>query len=306
VTRTVVMIGLPESGKTTFLAALWGAIGEPADGDGTELRLRELPQARQYLNAVYTTWLRCEPLTRTWLNTKVPDVVLDLESADLAGLRLAVPDVPGEGFDRIWEEREWPARLTDLVQKADALLLFVRGDKVVFAHPLDASERDDDDPPQTEAIERPATTAPQPGPSTAPAPPGTDAPARAKARPWDPKLSPTQVKLVQLVQEIAERSATRLPMVVVVSAWDVTVEDGLTPAEWLAINLPLLEQFLTANAERFPYSVIGLSGQGGDIAVPEEAERLRAITPPSQRIMVDDGDVRDRDITRPLRWLSTP
>src|SRR4051812_4859496 len=81
-------------------------------------------------------------------------------------------------------------------------------------------------------------------------PPAASAPT---AIPYDDAHAPQQVKLVDLLQflTVAPVLHSRFPLNVIVSAWDKIESLGVktTPAIWLAKHLPLLDQFLRANAE---------------------------------------------------------
>ena len=60
--------------------------------------------------------------------------------------------------------------------------------------------------------------------------------------------------------------ADRLPLAIILSAWDRVSPPAPAPAAWLAGQMPLLEQFLGAHAQRLPHAVFGVSAQGGDFA----------------------------------------
>src|SRR2546426_12094390 len=60
----VLMIGLPNTGKSTFLAALWHVV-QQEDVPGS-LVLERFPDGnREYIAALHARWLRCEPVDRT-------------------------------------------------------------------------------------------------------------------------------------------------------------------------------------------------------------------------------------------------
>ena len=57
------LIGLPETGKTTFLAALWQVV--ESDEVPGALRLEKLHGDREHLNKIRADWLCCSPMGRT-------------------------------------------------------------------------------------------------------------------------------------------------------------------------------------------------------------------------------------------------
>ncbi len=54
--KRIMICGLPESGKTTFIAALWYLLSN--DEISTALTLESLPENRNYLNSLSRKWAR--------------------------------------------------------------------------------------------------------------------------------------------------------------------------------------------------------------------------------------------------------
>ena len=93
---------------------------------------------------------------------------------------------------------------------------------------------------------------------------------------WAPSQMPVDVRAVDLLQELLEERETRMPLVVIVSAWDLAA--ATTPAAWIAEQLPLLDQFLACNSEQLPHAVFGVSAQG--VAFDEASTRHRSSPTP--------------------------
>lgn len=273
------VVGLPGSGKTTFLAALWDALSRPADGP-RPLSLARLPAERQYLGRIHTRWLRCERTPRTRKGEGVRHLELELRSADSGETRLLIPDIAGEAFDELWEERTWAKGIYETAEAAQGVALFVHATDIVPPHPLLALEAGTPIPPdEGEEVEPP--------------------------EPWDPAAAPTQVKLIDLIQAVSGADDQRkiLPLAIIFSAWDTIGVDGLKPEQYLESQLPMLAQFLHANEARLPSQSFGVSAQGGDVEDEAEAARLRSIDPPSDRVRVIEQTTVTHDITAPLRSL---
>jgi hypothetical protein len=85
-------------------------------------------------------------------------------------------------------------------------------------------------------------------------------------REWSYDFAPTQIKLVELLQFVLSirKTATPVPIAVVVSAWDL-IKGPTLPISWIESHLPLLSQFLTSNADAIPSRVYGVSALGGDL-----------------------------------------
>ena len=54
--KKLLMVGLPETGKTTYLAALWDVVNNPEEVEGA-LKLACLPVNAQYLNMISEKWI---------------------------------------------------------------------------------------------------------------------------------------------------------------------------------------------------------------------------------------------------------
>jgi hypothetical protein len=271
------VLGLPGTGKTTFLAALWYLVvwGEVA----TALRLDRLHGNREHLNRISNAWLSCRAMERTPIGSETL-VSMRLVDTD-TGERTEVffPDMSGELFNLQWKERRCSRAHYRLAREASGVILFV--------HPGTVFEpvRIDEVSPLVEEI----------GP--------VGAGEEAIHRSWDADRSPTQVKLVDLLQCLV-REPFAIPQVriaVIVSAWDLVEGDADSPAGWLATRLPLVDQYLRATPERFAVRVYGVSAQGGDLG--RDGERLLQEGVPAKRIVVVQDGHRSHDLTAPVRWV---
>lgn len=274
---SIVVVGLPESGKTTYLAALYETV-RARDAATPELKLRQEPVEREYLFEISQTWLRLEQATHS--NVSGPqDVLLPLVAFDGVSLDLRVPDVAGEQFNAVWEGESLPEAIEGIGDGGDGILLFVSARDVVAPRLL----------PPGGAVGSGA---------------GGSAPA------WPPAEAPTQTKIADLI-EILESTAmldrplaAKRPIAVIVSAWD-TVEPGLklTPKKWLKFKLPLVWQVLQAGEPERAFEVFGVSAQGGDYADPDAKTRLSE-TSPEFRASIQVGDAVSHDLSKPVAWLA--
>lgn len=288
--QTVCLVGLPQAGKSTYLAALWEVIYH--DETTGAISLVEMPPQREYLTEIHKAWVRCEPSIRTRDFGAVTDihavhnVDLALRSPEGSRFELGIPDIAGEAFNEVWEQRTWAPELRSRAAEATSVILFIHPGNVDYPLPIEKLRqvaRRFDEPDLDELGEEPGG-------------------GESK---WEPKLAPTQVKLVDLLQSLLMLEALRkvVRLSVVISAWDVAESDGLEPGEWLEVHLPLLWQFLSSTTEQLPHRPFGVSAQGGDFSEPDEAKRLREIQPPSQRVWVREEGHDHRDITAPIKWL---
>lgn len=110
-----VIMGLPASGKTTFLAALWHLV-ESGETD-CRLKIDGYRGNYRYLNSIADSWREFGKLSRT---SQTGDTEVEINLHDqVTGARgtALFPDLAGEVFDLQVEERRCKS---DFVMQADA------------------------------------------------------------------------------------------------------------------------------------------------------------------------------------------
>lgn len=286
--RRVLVIGLPESGKTTFIAAFWHVA--ESEEVGSALRVKQLIGDRAYVNRLREAWLRCEPVGKTLPGNETVVRMLLEDRATKNTSELLLPDIAGESFRDQWVHRRWTKSFDDLVGSSDGVLLFV--------HPNGVSEPLRIETVNSHASEIREARTGDSGPNTGNQTNLSESPAI-----WDASCAPTQVQLVDLLQFLLWRKQQRpLNLAIAVSAWDLVRTTAGSPRDWCAARLPLLGQFLNSNPQRVCVGYFGISAQGGEL--PRDAVRLRAFTHASQRLeVVADGVPATHDITLPVQRL---
>ncbi len=281
----LLFVGLPGSGKTTFLAALWHVLDDRSSD--TSLRFKGLSVDRTYLHQIAADWQACSQVQRTKLDPEEL-VVLSIASADGTTFDLTVPDLSGEAFEQQLVDRKIAVAHHESIQRATGLVLFVHprvkeGTQLTYSRQLQAV---------IDGAPASADTATE------------DNTASSGIEPWSIEKLPTQVKLVELLQFALEGAAKKVRVAVVISAWDL-VETTFTsaPHEYLAREMPLLRQFLESNDDLLEHTVFGVSAQGGDITVDEQKTALLDLDDAVKRIKVLHGAEASQDITKPIAWL---
>jgi hypothetical protein len=285
----VLLIGLPHTGKTSFLAALWYMVGQSSVDCAFELD--HLDGVSEYLNKIRDAWLGYKPVPRNKAGSEQIASMWLRERATKRQVRLSFPDLSGESFRMQWTQRQMESNYDSYLREATGAILFVHPDTIVK--------------PQQIATVQAALEAMG----------GPDARQKAKVetKTWDPEKAPTQVQLVDLLQFMVSRTYFRAPfrLAVVVSAWD-RIPAGRRPSIWISRELPLLKQYLDSNDEVFDVARYGLSAQGGRYALPhfwsrnfEEArafaERVCAHGDPVSAWVWDKIDPNSRPILEVLR-----
>lgn len=269
------IVGLPGSGKTTFLAALWHLLD--AGEVSSKFVLDKLIGDHSHLNAIVEAWRRCEEVPRTSMAAEARVSIHVKEAATGKEAVLHFPDLSGESFELQLSSRSCSIEYVDGFEGTGGILLFVTADRasdgmsIVDVAPLIQGE------PVAEQSEG--------------------------HKDWSHQLVSTQVNLVELLQFLQRQPFPRenRRVAVIVSAWDVVQSPELKPIQWIKRELPFLYQFLSTNRESFIFQVYGVSAQGGDVKSARKNELAAQM--PSTRIQCVGPETDPHDITSPIAWL---
>jgi hypothetical protein len=271
-------MGLPASGKTTFLAALWHLV--EAKEVNSVLTLDSFSGDLAYLNKISEAWRSFASVPRT-SQAGETNVSLQLINSNTNQRCIAMfPDLAGETFDLQVENRVTRAEFVNRFNKETGILFFINSD--VKEDALTIKELNE----RLHGVELDAATSPE------------------HIQEWAPKFVPEQVKIVQLLSDLIvypfETNKRRLA--VLISAWDLVATSKLSPSEWLLKNMPLVHQFLETNVDYFVVQIYGVSAQGLNFS-NDAAVELAADLVPSRRIRIVDSVGEGYDLTVPLVWL---
>ena len=277
-TRRHIILGYPESGKTTYLAALWHVID--AGLVGTSLVLEKTSGDAEYLNKIVEAWLRCEEVPRTYISNEEHVALHVRDTRTQATMVLTLPDFSGETFQEIFADRQCAEEFVENANATGGILFLVYADRADdMTSVLDHVFEDDEDAGG--------------GNDT-----GSEEPTENDAR-----KTTEQTRNVEMLQILQVRPFDRRHrrLVIAISAWDVVQDDGVSPAEWIAREMPLLEQFLRNNSEIYDVRFCGISAQGGMLNGDSRSSLLEK--KPAERVICHWQGKLGPDITQPLRWL---
>jgi hypothetical protein len=307
--KAIVAVGLPESGKTTFLAALWHLLTNKKVVIRLSLEKLAAEEA-QYLRAISTRWVQAKKQERTF-HSGNKTVKLPLKSECGEVFDLTFPDIAGEAFSEMWEMRECTTAVAKAL-RATGVLLFIHVDKIKppgwIADDAALADGLSEAPAEVDANALPSAPANVPADATTEAQGEGQAGATVK---WKPESSPTQVQLVDMLRclQVPPLNVGPRKLAVVLSAWDKVEDDEVSPERFLELHLPLLHQYLAHGlADGWSHRTFGVSAQGAeydDLKGPPsaEADRMRDMEAPSRRIKVVVGDTTSHDLTEPVNWL---
>jgi hypothetical protein len=274
-----VILGLPASGKTTYLAALWHLID--ADEVDCGLTLDRVVGNVVHLNEIAEAWRTFQPVERT---SQTGDIDVSMHvtvTGTDATSELLFPDLAGESFNNEVERRRVSQKYLDDHRDADGALLFITVNK--GEDELTVAELNARLPQPAEAVN------------------DTD----GEAVEWDPSKTVTQVRLVQILSDLFDAPFDGRPrkLAIVLSAWDVLPKTRPKPDKWLADHMPFLDQFLASNAAVLDCRIYGVSAQGCDLKNVNIGEMSGIAA--SERIIVQGHRAAKHDLAAPLVWLMT-
>jgi len=299
----ILMLGLPEAGKTSFLAALVQYTA--AEIDDKTLTQYKLSSNTAYINLIHETWLKGLRQERTKIiATQNSSTVAELylqEEATGERFILNIPDFFGETFESQFNDRLIGVNYLEQIKESSGILLFINPQKIrqpvliddissalFVAASMDSavSESGDSDTKDQGQIAMDN--------------------AVVAIRPFDIEEVPTQIILVDLLEtHLSFLQKMPLHVGIVISAWDTVIEQdsNLSPLKWLEISLPLLYQYLISNFDVINFKSFGISAQGGDMGKPEVARKLLSYENPVQRIIVHEDDKTHKNIASPVEWI---
>lgn len=274
--RSIILLGGPDSGKTNYIGRLWRAL----ESGTCILHAAEQPEDIIFVLEVADHLFEGSFAPRSEHSDARRDfevVVAATKSGPRS--RVIVPDISGELWrNAVIDSEIDPAWMSELKQ-ADAALLFVRVDSDQNVRPLDWV---------------------------------TSRKMLEKLGNEEDQGLPTQVMLCELIRflecSLTDREDGEIPRLsVVVTAWD-RVDAGLFvqgPVAFLEHEYPLVAGKL-ADLEGIDVQVFGLSIVGGDLK-HDTAYRnayLEAGLDSHGWVAVRDGDGwrRDPDVTLPIAW----
>lgn len=306
-TNGVLLAGLPATGKTSYLALLFHAIVEDrADG----LQLGRYDDDREHITEISDVLLASNVADHTTVDDE-QDVTLSL-ICDGVEFVLSIPDLSGETWEHALVDRRWSSAFDDVVADAAGFMVFVHckevndGLTIVDANQAEAAILGDDasiDDLEAELDDQQHAAGPAASDTGAS---DEDADGEEDVDQVDEDEEThckqlTQVSLIELIQFFAATSPRPVRVSVVISAWDLEPKK-LKPQQWLAVNAPMLAQFLAVNTDEVEATVWGVSAQGADLSDAKVREEYKHKDPIDRaRIVAADGN--EVGIAAPLRWV---
>ena len=269
-------LGLPRTGKSTFLGVFWALVQSPAE---TSVSEASFAGDRSYIQELADQVARGEEIDRTGVDA---DDAMRVELAFEPGgtADLMIPDTSGESLRVLVERRTWHPRLRAACANATGILIFVHPERLRVPQPISVLADPSGGPAEPAASGLPVD------------PVSFDAHAHAS----------TAAELIDVFENVAELCRDRWPvrLGIVVSAWDRVDGSSMpTPYEWLQTRLPGVLATVEANPEIAELEVFGVSAQGGSLDARDE---LLAKGEICDRVFAKDRFGRAISLAEPIRW----
>ena len=267
--------GVPDAGKTTYIAALWDIIKR--NGSHLELQFTTNPENTTYLNEIWEYWVSMKKIERS--NIPVPDdITINVKrTKDGEELELDIPDFMGEQFQKIIDHT-LPDNIKQWIEQSDRMLYFI--------NVLDDNIKDDMEQGDDQAEE------------------DTDRDTEKKKAPLLAPEKMMQASQNMMVLKYIANHAKMKRVAIGLSAWDIKMKGGKTPEEFLKQRSPALYNFIKWHFKDCVF--FGVSAQGFDYKEKNKrAAEMKEKARNSDRafIVFDQEKEPSSDLTKPLNYL---
>lgn len=266
--KKVIIAGLPNAGKTTFIAALNGMIRKP---NATTLASNGVSKEQTYLNGCTRSWMS---YTKVDHSTSDAPHFIDFPLKDTSSdttLTLELPDVKGELFEYIINN-DFDEELEKYCKGADGILFFINEVDSIVLKPeaKKALGENQEQPKESSKGDEIAVSAGQ----------MTD-------------MGRNLLVLKYLRQTIGDAR-----LVVAVSSWDEEETQYNSIEDYFTRKLPALYNYIRSHFSEF--KLYGVSAQGINYA--KGTDGLEEKMGSNERVYVFDTE-KHYDITLPIAYL---
>lgn len=271
VSKSVLIIGKPASGKTTFLAQFLTRVTKGK----SKVKLVSMPDNIKAISDAQKSLSSGEEPATTQSDRNVElNLSLDIDGNNV---QLSCPDYGGEQISAHTELMEVDKTWQKLAKGSHNWLLFIRASKISPEYDLSVTSY--------ETVEK------------------------DKSDVHKELVLSEQSSYIELIQSllyakgVGVRQEGKLPkLVIVITCWD-ELNNELTPKEVLIEKLPMFNNVIEAMWNKQKLSVLGLSAQEFPLKDDIEAsDRYLDDLPESFGYMITEEGNKDKDITRLIDW----
>lgn len=278
--RDFFMAGMPGSGKTTYLASLWTLLSEGCVSTMYKKEVGVMPEDCATLNQIAQEILSYKDIERTKIGEKVK-LSIPLKDENGADVFLRIPDLAGEVFRNLVEDRQLPKETVSRLREADCILFFtyyknMSYEKRIVDGSYDTVNReytnDENKDKQTSA--------------------GLD-------NQINKKRDANESEVVELLLSLLELLKKSVNIRFIMSAWDMVEKEygnEILPEEFAKKKFPLLYQCIYSNRDRMNFEFWGVSAIGGNLADRDDIKRIQSEESKAIKVVAPSGE-RSNDLT---------
>lgn len=282
--KTVFMVGMPYSGKTTYLVSLCRLLILGEQETAWKLDEDDMPGG---IEKIKDSISRLESYRR--VDSTLTSVFYDIQfslSNKQQRILFVVPDLSGEIFRNLVYDRRINCTILKRMEDAETLLFFVNTDTMIpetrlGVQEISAIKKVDEEHGGTEIK-------------------NSDQAGETEQL-WEKRNN--QSAVVELLQCIVYLVKHPLNIKFIVSAWDLVEKkyggQMPSPEEYVKKMLPLLHQYVFSNP-RISYEYWGVSAQGGDFEDERELLKLQGKNESVLAYVVDPNMDISKDLTKLL------
>lgn len=277
------MVGMPSGGKTSYIVRFCSQLLLSKGDMMYHLSDGKLPEGYERIKDSLEKMQSFQNVMRTLENVHY-NMTLPLVNEKGEELSLMIPDLSGEHYRKLVEDRYIERKIYDGLQEADEILFFLNPETMEKEERL-----------KWEEISAASLV--------------SESMNVKKGDGFDIKVpeKTTQSQVVELLQILLYYVKKKMTIKFVISAWDRVekrqVGNKITPEEYLKNKFPFLYQCIIGNTERMEYEIFGVSALGAEYDDEEEMEKLENADVDIDtlvKIVMPDG-TEYQDVSRLLR-----
>lgn len=289
--KKVFMIGMPSSGKTTYLASLCRLLLYRSQETEWKLNIKDIPKGFEGIRSFIKNLNSYKAVERTYGN-ELYNVGLDLYNQKQECIQFIVPDSSGELFRDLVYDRRIPSTIWDQIVESDKLLFFINFYTMIPEERIKLGEKS----AMKQLIEEQGNMVTKSAENKQKEQIGNKEKEQKKYN--------NQSALVELLHSIIYLVPHSLNIRFVISAWDLVEKefksDKVTPEQFIKIKFPLLYQYLMYNSKLIDYEIWGVSAQGGDFDDNDDLLKLQSDNGENYVRVIDYNADTSIDLTKLL------
>lgn len=303
--KKVFMIGMPSSGKTTYLASLCRLLLYGGQETGWKLDVKDVPEGFERVQILIKNINSYKAVRRTY-GLELNNVALSLYNQNQEWMQFVVPDSSGEIFRDLVYDRRIASNIMEQIVESDMLLFFINVNTMIWEERIKLGEKSAIKQLNEEQGDKVTQSAEDIVEEYARDRENEQIKSKeqVKNKEKEQKKYNNQSALVELLQIIIYLVPHSLNIRFVISAWDLVEkefkQDKVTPKEYIKIKLPLLYQYLEFNSKLIDYEIWGVSAQGGDFDDEDDLKKLQSNNGEDYICVVDSKADTSKDLTKLL------